>query len=222
MPDSDTTCSIDGCERPARARGWCRLHYKRNYRNGDPLKTHKPWGRDGSRNRMCETEGCARKARSRRMCNTHYSQWWHASCLPISAEDFYQRARKCEDGCWRYGSHADHKYVEVHGVRAHRLSYTLSNGPIPDGMVVRHTCDVPICVNPDHLLVGTQKDNCADKMQRLRHAHGEAVWCAILTEEDVRDIRASDSTSTELARKYGMSSSGIWSARSGATWGHIK
>lgn len=55
---------------------------------------------------------------------------------------------------------------------AHRLVYTMSHGPIPEGMVVRHTCDNPACENPNHLIIGTQRDNIQDTMDRGR------VWKA--------------------------------------------
>lgn len=55
--------------------------------------------------------------------------------------------------------------------RAHRLAWTLIHGPIPAGAVVRHSCDNPPCINPDHLLTGSHADNIADKFKRGRHPH---------------------------------------------------
>jgi hypothetical protein len=55
---------------------------------------------------------------------------------------------------------------------AHRWSWTLANGPIPDGMVVMHRCDNPPCVNPGHLSLGTQLENIADRVSKGRSATG--------------------------------------------------
>lgn len=62
--------------------------------------------------------------------------------------------------------------------RAHRLAYELTFGSIPDGLVVRHVCDNPPCVNPLHLLAGTQKENIADMMARGRHNAPTKDACA--------------------------------------------
>ena len=59
-------------------------------------------------------------------------------------------------------------------LRVHRVVYEAVNGPIPDGLVVRHTCDNPPCCNPDHLVVGTQAENMRDRDERGRH--GKAGW----------------------------------------------
>lgn len=101
-----------------------------------------------------------------------------------------------ESGCIRFTGHLDGEgYGRIMVARvkymAHRLSYYLNNGPIPDGYVVRHKCDNPSCINPEHLEVGTQADNIADKVSRGRQARGSGVGRAILTEESVREIRSS-------------------------------
>lgn len=81
------------------------------------------------------------------------------------------------DGCWSWRAARNPKGYGVFScegrtVSAHRFSYELYNGPIPSGMVVRHKCDNPPCVNPDHLELGTQADNERDKINRGRYRNG--------------------------------------------------
>jgi hypothetical protein len=92
-------------------------------------------------------------------------------------------------------------------------------------MLVRHTCDVPACCNPDHLLLGTTADNVADKVARGRAQHGEACYNARLTEQAVRDIRRryvpKQVTLSMLAREYGVSLSLIQGVIAGRSWKHV-
>ncbi len=62
-------------------------------------------------------------------------------------------------------------------VKAHRVSYEIFVGPIPDGLVVRHKCDNKLCVNPEHLEVGTQRDNLLDKIERGQHNYAHRTAC---------------------------------------------
>lgn len=108
----------------------------------------------------------------------------------------------------------------------HRLEYEKHYGPIPKGMVVRHSCDNPACYNIEHLSIGTQKDNMQDASKRGRvnrtiKARGERQGLSKLTDEDVRMIRESTVGSTTLARQLGVSKSTILRVRNGKTWRHI-
>ena len=100
-------------------------------------------------------------------------------------------------------------------VRAHRYAYEFFVGPIPDGMIIRHTCDNPPCVNPDHLKIGTKAENNADTAERRRHNYGTKHWNGRLTNKQVAAIRRSTATTRALATKYGVHYSHIFRIRSG-------
>lgn len=88
---------------------------------------------------------------------------------------FFDRVQKTED-CWLWAGAKSgtegYGMLRVckHPLSAHRLSWEIHNGPIPDGMVICHKCDTPDCVNPDHLFTGTQSDNIQDSVAKGRHS----------------------------------------------------
>lgn len=109
---------------------------------------------------------------------------------------------------------------------AHRVSYQLKNGDIPAGTVVRHSCDVRLCVNPEHLIIGTHVDNVRDRQQRNRQAKGERQWCARLTESLVLQLRRRAKTEgygfiRRASRETGIPHQTIQSVLSGKTWRHL-
>ena len=101
-------------------------------------------------------------------------------------------------------------------VLVHRLIYAQANNLDVFSMigVVMHKCDNPSCINIEHLVLGTHTDNSRDKVTKRRHTFGEEVWSNVLTEDDVRYIRAryikgknrfQPGNSQELATKFGVS-----------------
>lgn len=102
---------------------------------------------------------------------------------------------------------------------AHRVSWQLAKGPIPDGAFLCHKCDTRSCINPEHLFVGDQASNMADVRAKRR-------WCGIshrskLTPEQVIDIRKSPESGSRMARKYGVHPSTIHEIIFRKTWSHI-
>lgn len=79
--------------------------------------------------------------------------------------------------------------IERKLILAHRLSYTIFKGEIPEGLLIRHSCDNTLCVNPDHLLIGTHKENTYDMVVRGRHTMAERNSRAKLNRRDVNQIR---------------------------------
>jgi hypothetical protein len=102
---------------------------------------------------------------------------WSADQTAVSDPRFWSHVTFGE-GCWEYQGRRDRQGYgrlcrKITGAfRAHRYAWTLVNGPIPEGAVIRHSCDNPPCVRPDHLLIGTQADNIADRQARGRHNPG--------------------------------------------------
>lgn len=114
--------------------------------------------------------------------------------------------------------------------RKHRLEWTQKVGPIPEGMIICHTCDNPPCYNIDHLFIGTHKDNAIDRGNkgRARGGHpqiGMANGCASLTDKQVKAIRRKYASGgyvqMELAAEYGISQSQISAIITHRSWKHL-
>ena len=119
-------------------------------------------------------------------------------------------------GCWLwtaaygrrgYGLIWDGKRLAI----AHRVSWEMHRGEIPAGLKVLHKCDVPPCVNPEHLFLGTQKDNVDDMLAKQR---GRAK----LTLDDVYNIRTDTRLQREIAADYGVQSQQISRIKSRSRW----
>lgn len=136
--------------------------------------------------------------------------------------------------CWLWTGYLDRQgYGRVgrkgrNPMGAHRYAWELTNGPIPEGKVIRHSCDNPPCVNPVHLQLGTQRDNIADRQRRGRHRPGrfpgEAHHSHKLTNADVLACRAAYDAGEKvsvLARRYGLNHKSMYQVVTRRTWRHI-
>jgi hypothetical protein len=145
---------------------------------------------------------------------------------------FWSKVKKGDgDSCWIWQAG---KYHNGYGrfrlgarmERAHRVSAMIALGEIPAGMKVCHKCDVPACVNPDHLFFGTQIDNMRDAKEKRRCKYGEQVKNSKLKAADVISIRLLRETTNASFRKiasdYGVDKDTISNVISGKTWAHIK
>ena len=110
--------------------------------------------------------------------------------------------------------------------RVHRLAYRLANDLDEKDMpeVIMHTCDNPSCYNVEHLVGGTQIENLQDMRNKSRHNLGVKNRSAVLTDDDIPDIRrriASGEFQRDIAADYGIGRQVISDIKLGKTWGHI-
>lgn len=152
------------------------------------------------------------------------------------AEKFLRYVEHSDDGCWLWrGCRTSDGYGRAHAgefrtagsktALAHRLSWLLHNSDIPDGQYVCHRCDVRPCVNPDHLFLGTAKDNTQDCIAKGRarrgRLRGQEHGRARLTEKDAREVLASKDSDQALADRFGVNKTTIYSIRVGRNWKHL-
>jgi hypothetical protein len=123
---------------------------------------------------------------------------------------------------WEYGE------ISVNRIPtgAHRVSWELHNGPIPEGMCVCHHCDNPPCVNPSHLFLGTRLDNTRDMDRKGRRITNNPFGIYShhhkLNEAQVRAIKVSTNPQRQCAKEFGISKTQVKDIRDGKSWPHIK
>lgn len=172
-----------------------------------------------------------------------------AESLERSAGRFWSKVDKSGE-CWTwragfnpagYGKFKLSYDGKSHTVPSHRVSFMLSNGSIPTGMVVCHKCDNPKCVNPSHLWLGTPAENMVDKVEKGRQARGHSLsmaiagkiknqvrgtrcHSAILNERNIIEIREmifAGMTQREVARMFGVSFQTICNIVNRKSWRHV-
>jgi len=133
-------------------------------------------------------------------------------------------------GCWLWSGCVDRRgygitsFTEAHMTRAHRISYYLNKGDFDRSLLVCHSCDNPSCVNPDHLFLGTPKDNMSDMVLKKRNTKGENQHKSKLKKDDIlriRELRNGGAKYIEIANFYNVSIHSIYCIVKGKTWMHV-
>jgi hypothetical protein len=122
---------------------------------------------------------------------------------------FWNKVRKT-DGCWEWTgakSSYGHGNIKIDGIArgAHRVVLELEGIDVPSGMVVRHNCDNPSCVNPDHLRLGSQGDNVQDMHDRKRHKILRGSRMSLDDAIEIRALVKAGAKQRDLAKDYGVS-----------------
>jgi HNH endonuclease len=135
-------------------------------------------------------------------------------------------------GCWLWtGTKTQGGYGRIRGEEhenyathlVHRVMWEIFNGPVPKGFFVCHKCDVPYCVNPQHLFLGTAADNAADCVSKNRQNQGVRHGRAKLTDWGVKEIRRrTDMPAVALAKAFMVSLATIYMVKNGERWGHVR
>lgn len=125
--------------------------------------------------------------------------------------------------CWLWGGGVTvygygYFYVGSKQKFAHRAAWETHRGGIPKGLCVLHRCDTRLCVNPDHLFLGTRRDNLADMTAKGRRVSGERHGMAKLTADQVKQIRGSMETQETMAVRLGVSRQLIGHIRNNKRW----
>lgn len=147
---------------------------------------------------------------------------------PYVQARFDARYKVAANGCWMWSGAKERWgygrfYIGNRSEGAHRASWMLHRGAIPNGLIVCHRCDTPACVNPDHLFCGTHADNNSDRSLKLRsHApFGKGGRKRKLTVEQVEVIRSDNRSCAELARLFGIHPNTVSKIRLNRTWKHV-
>ncbi len=145
-------------------------------------------------------------------------------CLPIDVRFWRFTTPLGKDKCWIWAGNKNQKGYGFFRIGrygpvkiAHRVSWELHNGPIPDGLCVCHHCDNPSCVNPHHLFVGTQYDNIQDMLAKGRGNKGKHpcphTRVRKLTDDAVRSIRTDGRPAHIVAFEHGIAESTVYNIK---------
>lgn len=146
----------------------------------------------------------------------------------MTPEKFWKRVEKT-DTCWLWRGPINSDGYGAVGmnfktIRAHRAAWIYTNGSIPDGLWVLHRCDTPLCVRPDHLFLGTAKDNADDRDSKGHGYSGSQHHLSKLDDDKIRQIRKLHSEGISqrvIAKKFGITQPNVGYITRGETWRHV-
>ena len=237
-------CSVDGCVKFCFARGWCDVHYKRwqKYKDVNFVKR--------KLNLLCMVENCGKPHQAKGYCKRHYERLringspyilkknpW--SSFDTAFEEFESHLiKKNGSDCWGWYGTKDRQgygYFSFGNKRYKnsRFSYEYYIGEIPDGMFCCHHCDNPECSRPDHLFIGTPKDNTQDckikgrlnTTPRRNPVIGEAHGMSKLNNKKIKTIKklfSDGMDSIQIALIFNVHASTIRRIRLNQTWKHVE
>jgi len=162
---------------------------------------------------------CEKNAIGRGLCRRHYVQASRDGNLQDYQTEnggahtierrLLAKYQVTETGCWEWTGHRRKNKFDYGMIwigdrfrRAHRVSYEIHKGPIPEGLDVLHSCDNPPCINPDHLSVGTRGENCQDAGNKNRLPLNDRHHNTKLSTQDVATIRSSHQTQKLLSQQF--------------------
>lgn len=130
---------------------------------------------------LCSIDGCDLPRYGRGWCRNHYAHWYRHGDPIVPrprprrdvGERFWEKVNRSGDDCWEWTAALDssgygHFVIDGRHYAASRVAWMLTHGPIADGMLVCHHCDNRVCCRPDHLFLGTAKDNTQDGVRKGR------------------------------------------------------
>ncbi len=180
-------CTVDGCGKILEGRGLCKNHYERWRRKngilGGPFATNRT-----------ETKELLKERFDKKWELHNASGCW-----------MWNGTRHTPNGAYAYQS--GEMVVLNRKVRAHRVAWMVYRGPIDAGQFVLHKCDNPLCVNPDHLYLGSHADNMRDMAVR-----GRTHWKKV-SSELAAEIRASTESTYKIAKRLGLNKKSVQAIR---------
>jgi hypothetical protein len=189
---------------------------------------------------ICIIHECNRKVKARNLCPSHYARWQRdgdnfdkTPILNTSVKSRFESrmSKKNNNGCilWTGSMHETGygKFNWIGGsyMLAHRASYELFVGKIPDKLYVCHKCDIRNCVNPEHLFLGTHLDNMIDRDRKGRNKirFGADNPATKLNQNQVKEIRLRSNENRHiLAKEYNVSATNITAIQVRRIWKHVE